>query len=171
MQANSAQAKKPSARRRRYRIERKVQGAIARRIVYQWFLFLAVAAMALPLFNVMMRGDFSRPLAQTLSDTLTDFGILAVTFLCLLPYFMLDTYKLTNRFAGPIYRLRNAIRAIVRGEKVPPVKFRKGDFWHDLADDFNAMLEKSPELAAPSNTDEPASAKSESVHHTAGISA
>ena len=40
-----------SARRRRYCVDRKVQGALTRRMVYQWFVFLFVVSLALPLFK------------------------------------------------------------------------------------------------------------------------
>jgi len=179
MQDQAQKSQDASKRRRRYRVERDVQNAIARRLVYQWLVFLVVAAMVLPMFHVMMRGDFTRPLSQTLADTGSDFAILLVTFLCLLPYFLLDTYKLTNRFAGPIYRLRNTIRAIVRGENAKPLKFRKGDFWHELADEFNAMRDQNEgqtggnlQRRNENTTDEaPSGTENASLHHVAGTSA
>jgi hypothetical protein len=65
--------------------------------------------------------------------------ILLVMFF-LLPVFVLDTIKLSHRFAGPIFSLRRAIRGIAQGEAPKKLKFRRLDFWHDLAEDYNAML-------------------------------
>lgn len=171
MPQTSTSSSDKSARRKRLRVDRQVQGAIARRITFQWFVFLVVAALVLPLFHVMLRGDFTKPLAATLYDVGVDFLILLVTFLCLLPYFMLDTYKLTNRFAGPIYRLRNTIRSLVRGEQVAPLKFRQGDFWHDLAEEFNSLQGLKNATAEPS-ADSPAKSNNvQTAHHTTGASA
>ena len=36
-------------------------------------------------------------------------------------------------------RLRRAMRELARGEDVQPVRFRDGDFWHDFAEEFNAI--------------------------------
>jgi hypothetical protein len=168
MKATKQDIQDNTARRKRYCVDRKVQSALTRRMVYQWFVFLFVASLALPLFNVMMRGDFSRPLAQTLRDTASDFVILAVTFLCLLPYFVLDTYKQTNRFAGPIYRLRNTMRSLLNGEKTPPLKFRQDDFWHELAEDFNALQAMTKAGDAAQLADEKPAAGA--VHHTTAAS-
>ena len=38
----------------------------------------------------------------------------------MLPVFIVDTIKLSHRFAGPIYRLRQTIRSLAHGERVPP---------------------------------------------------
>ena len=80
----------------------------------------------------------------------------------LLPVFILDTIKLSHRFAGPIYRLRNTIRSLANGEEVRPLKFREVDFWQGLADDFNLMVARlkgevvdPPAAEAPAATVEP----------------
>jgi nitrogen fixation/metabolism regulation signal transduction histidine kinase len=54
--------------------------------------------------------------------------------------FIVDSIKLSHRFAGPIFSLRRTIRAVAQGETPRPLKFRRRDFWHDLAEDYNAML-------------------------------
>jgi len=69
-----------------------------------------------------------------------------VVSLCLLPLVLVDVVRLSNRFAGPAYRLRRAMRQLAHGEKVQPITFRQGDFWKEFADDFNriaARLEKA----------------------------
>jgi hypothetical protein len=51
---------------------------------------------------------------------------------------------LSNRFVGPMYRLRGAIRDVARGKDIQPLKFRNDDFWQDVAGDFNDLLERIP---------------------------
>ena len=57
----------------------------------------------------------------------------------MLPILLLDVLITSNRFAGPLYRLRRSMRALAAGEHVQPVVFRDGDFWHEIADEFNAV--------------------------------
>jgi prepilin-type N-terminal cleavage/methylation domain-containing protein len=50
---------------------------------------------------------------------------------------------ISHRIAGPLVRLNNGLRGLSEGDwpKVP-MKFRKGDECHHLADQFNGMVEK-----------------------------
>lgn len=47
----------------------------------------------------------------------------------------------TNRIAGPIFNLTRRISALRAGEKIEPVQFRKNDYFPELADEFNGLLE------------------------------
>ncbi len=70
--------------------------------------------------------------------TISQIKTMGVMFL-LMPVFLRDTLKMSNRFAGPMYRLRIALKKMA-GEDVPaPIKFRDGDFWQEAADDFNTV--------------------------------
>ena len=50
-----------------------------------------------------------------------------------------DIIVVTHRLVGPLLRLRGAMRGLARGETVEPIRFRKGDFWQEFADEFNAV--------------------------------
>ena len=50
--------------------------------------------------------------------------------------------RVTNRFAGPIFRLRRSMRELADGEHVEPVHLRKGDYWQDVADQFNRVIQR-----------------------------
>ena len=56
-----------------------------------------------------------------------------------LPMVVADVIRVSNRFAGPLVRLRRSMRALARGEHVEPIHFRKGDFWQEFAEEFNAV--------------------------------
>lgn len=58
----------------------------------------------------------------------------------LLPPLALEVIRFSHRLVGPLFRLRNTIRAISKGEPVNLVQFRDGDLLGDLKDDFNLML-------------------------------
>jgi len=60
----------------------------------------------------------------------------------LLPIILLDLLKLSHRWVGPIFRLRNSLKSLSQGETILPVQFRQRDFWQDLAGDLNAVAAK-----------------------------
>ncbi|MEO8494399.1 MAG: hypothetical protein ABI614_04980 [Planctomycetota bacterium] len=80
---------------------------------------------------------------------------LALASFGLVPVFVADSIKLSNRFVGPIVRLQTVIRQVGKGKPVE-LKFRDGDFWTDLPDDFNRMVERL-EARSPSKWWEPGS--------------
>ena len=55
---------------------------------------------------------------------------------------MLDTIRFSNRFVGPVTRLRRAMRSLGTTDDVAPLQFRDNDFWAEAADEFNNVLEK-----------------------------
>ena len=55
----------------------------------------------------------------------------------LLPMVLGRHRALSNRFTGPMLRLRRSMRALARGEHVEPIEFRGGDFWQEFAAEFN----------------------------------
>jgi len=125
-------------RRSKKFIDANVQGSLARRIIFHWLLFLMVAALASFILQVL--SNPFRPLADHLRDIWWTHGPFLLVLLFLLPVFVVDSIKLSHRFAGPIYSLRRAMRDIAQGQPPRKVKFRRHDFWHDVAEDYNAML-------------------------------
>ena len=57
--------------------------------------------------------------------------------LALVPVFIWDSFKLSNRFAGPIVQVRRALAQIADGQTPKAIEFRQGDFWKSLANDLN----------------------------------
>jgi methyl-accepting chemotaxis protein len=131
-----------AVKRRTLLINRPVQLGLLIRLVLHWFTFLATVMIVLPLFRAAITGEFFTAPTELASRALTDAVIVSVLFLLLLPYFVFDIFRTTNRFAGPMYRLQLAIRKVGRGSTSQSLKFRDGDLWHDVATDFNEMLER-----------------------------
>jgi hypothetical protein len=75
---------------------------------------------------------------------LTPVAIIAIV---VLPMFIKDSINLSNRFAGPIVRVRRALADFADGKSPAPVEFRHGDFWKSLAHDVNRVLLKSDKSA------------------------
>lgn len=131
-----------------------VQGALTRRIVGQWMVFTLVAVLLA--FGLAWMQDPFAPLTQTLAEAWWTYAPLLLVLVCLLPVFVMDTVKLSNRFTGPIYRLRHVARQLSEGECPERLTFRGGDFWRGLADDMNLVIDRvtQPAAAEPADAEE-----------------
>ena len=137
--------------RARILVDPKVQWAIAGRILLHWVLFLVCILSISSMVRVLSavgEQPFSEAFRSALVAQIPIFGVM----LMLLPVFLLDTLKLSNRFAGPMYRLRTAIRSLSESEKTNSIKFRTGDFWQEVATDFNTVLSQIDELQTENET-------------------
>ncbi len=121
-------------------IDPQVQGTLVRRLILHWVGFFVTASIVAFVLQVM--SDPLLPLSAHFQELWWTQGPFLVVMVFLLPMFVLDTIKLSHRFAGPIYRLRQTIRSIADGNDPPRVKFRDFDFWQGLADDFNRMIDR-----------------------------
>jgi hypothetical protein len=65
-----------------------------------------------------------------------------------LPLFLIDVVRWSNRFVGPMLRLRRSMRELARGNGTAPMQFRKGDYWPEIADEFNAIRAKTLDATA-----------------------
>jgi nitrogen fixation/metabolism regulation signal transduction histidine kinase len=126
--------------RKKQFIDSRVQGALTRRIIFHWLVFMLVTSAVA--FVLQVLADPFRGLSSHLKDLWWSQGPFLLVMVFLLPVFVMDAIKLSHRFAGPIFSLRRSIRGVVDGESPRKVKFRESDFWQDLADDYNAMLAK-----------------------------
>ena len=121
-------------------IDSHVQGALSRRIIFHWLVFVLVTSAVA--FVLQVLSDPFRSIRSHLQDLWWAQGPFLLVMVFLLPVFVMDAIKLSNRFAGPIFSLRRAIRSVTQGQAPRKLKFRQDDFWRDLAADYNAMLVK-----------------------------
>ncbi len=135
------------SRRRKVFINRHVQGGLICRILFHWLVFFAISFCTLPLWQLLLSGDPLSPFGKEMVDMCVHSAPVFIILLALLPVFVWDTVKLSHRLAGPMYRFHNTVKRLVAGEKVAPIKLRKGDAWTDFAADFNLMLERYKLLA------------------------
>ncbi len=139
----------PSIKRTTSFIDPEVQGGILRKIAIHWVLFFVCNVIALVIWIRL----FEQPdvaWGETMADTVRRFLPFFVITLALIPAFVLDTLKLTNRFAGPIMRLRSALSDAKAGKHVEPLQFRESDYWQQIACDFNSILDRVQD--SPSDT-------------------
>jgi hypothetical protein len=144
-------------RRQKY-IDSQVQGALARRIIFHWLVFISVAAVAALLLQVL--SDPFQPAGKHVENLWYTHGPFLVVLVFLLPVFVVDTIKISHRFAGPVFSLRRAMREVADGQAPRKLKFRDGDFWHGLAEDYNALVTR----LAPNAVEEEADETQEPAH-------
>lgn len=158
-----------SKKRRVYFVDRAVQGALLLKVVKYWFLSLMV------MFGVTLLGwMFVSPGITILLDIrehipalLGAFIVSVIVAVAILPFILLDVVRMSNRFAGPLFRLKNAMNKVAKGESVQPIKFRDNDFWQEIADSFNEVLahieeNKSNQNQSTSNLEPTGQARSKS---------
>ena len=125
-------------RRRRLFVDFKLQGVLlAHTAIYWCYCLLSVTLIARCWVVFAHRPGSSAELFSTLWGY---FGPALFGSILLLPLVLMDCLRLSNRFAGPMVRLRVAMHRLANGEPVKPVKLRDGDFWCEFAEDFNRVL-------------------------------
>jgi hypothetical protein len=129
-----------SARKRKKNfIDNHVQGALLRRIFSHWLMFFFVAGLAVVLLQTLLSGS-DASLTERLTTQLGEFTFFAIVMAALFPAFMLDTIRFSNRFVGPIARLRRHLRQLSDGD-TSECAFRGDDFWKDMAVEFNRVAD------------------------------
>jgi len=79
----------------------------------------------------------SRRFVDLFSDIYFRYGPALSATLILLPIVMMDALRMSNKFVGPVMRLRGGLRDLAEGRPAQPLNFRDDDFWRDMATDFN----------------------------------
>jgi hypothetical protein len=139
----------PEQRSRTF-VDSKVQGALARRIIYHWLVFLLVASLTAFLLQVLSNPFLA--MSEHVKDLWWTHGPFLFVLVFLLPVFVIDTIRLSHHFVGPMLSLDRAMRDVADGKPPRKLCFRRDDFWRGLADDYNAMIEHLAPDAK--NTDE-----------------
>jgi len=115
--------------------DREVQGALMLRIMLYWFFCLLSISLMLICWNAYVGP--SRRFIDLFSDLYYRYGPALSASLILLPVVMMDVLRMSNRFVGPVLRLRKGLRDVAEGRPAQPLNFRDDDFWRDMATDFN----------------------------------
>jgi hypothetical protein len=130
-----------SIKRNRVLVDPAVQWALGRRLVVHWglfFLLLITIGMALRwVFSLAVFGVTGAAL-----DAVRQQVPQIVLMFLLLPIFIRDSMKLSHRFVGPMYRVRNVLATLGSGGSVAPVKLRNDDFWQETAMHLNEVRQR-----------------------------
>lgn len=126
--------------RQRILIDAGVQGTLIRRTA------IYAAATAIYLLVIFILSDAlshpKEPVSESLLRCLDEAVFWAPGLMLLAPLFAYDLIHISNRFVGPMFRLRRELRKLANGENVAPIFSRQGDFWTDASDSFNCLREE-----------------------------
>lgn len=132
--------------RRQLFVDSQVQGALLYRIAIYWcFSVLAVCLITLCVQAISYPDrEFFDYFA--FSDFFVQYAPIVLASLILVPLIMFDVVATSNRFVGPLLRMRRSMRALAAGQDVEPIHFREKDFWQDVAQEFNLIVGRVEEL-------------------------
>ena len=130
-------AKRKQRLRRHFFVDPSIQGALILRIVVYWTT--SMVAMAAMILCWRIETGTPATLWSRLGETAFYCGPIVIVSLLLLPLVVVDMIRFSNRFVGPLLRLRRSMRQLARGQRVEPIEFRRKDLWRELAADFNAI--------------------------------
>jgi hypothetical protein len=124
-------------RRTVFFIDREVQGSLMLRAAVYWLFCLMSVSLMLICWSAYTGP--SRRFIDLVTELFYRYGPGLLASLLLLPIVMMDVVRLSNRFVGPVMRMRKALKSLAAGEPATPLNFRDDDFWRELADDFNQV--------------------------------
>jgi len=127
-------------KRRRILIDMPIQVSLLLRATLYWIVSVMTQVFIINL--VLILGSTSKaPNAFNVPDVQTRWllQLVVLASALVLPVLLYDVLRLSHRWVGPVYRLRTTLQSLSRGETVAPIAFRAGDFWQELAGDFNVI--------------------------------
>ncbi|MBM4068496.1 MAG: hypothetical protein FJ271_06065 [Planctomycetes bacterium] len=101
-------------------------------VVHVEYLFVAMASVAV--------AGPAQHLGELYLDFLGQKRPMLITGLLFTPIILYDLLKFSHRIAGPLFRCRQIMLEMVRGNVVPEFKPRKRDFMRELFQAFNYLI-------------------------------
>ena len=131
---------KPNYKRSRLFIDPPIQGMLLLRVAIYWAVCVLTQVLVI-LFVSIGAAMSEAPNAFTVPALQLRWLLQLVVFASalVLPVILFDVLRLSHRWVGPVFRLRTSLQALSRGESVAPISFRAGDFWQEMAGDFNVV--------------------------------
>ena len=131
-------AKNKQHRRKKLLVDARVQGALAMRAVMYWCCWLLAVAVVLCIWRTLSGPRLL--LHEYFVELWYQFAPAIVVSILLLPLVVFDVLRFSNRFVGPVYRLKRSMKDARYGEVLSAIRFRDDDFWQDVANEFNALM-------------------------------
>ena len=125
------------ALRQRVWVDRSVQGVLVGRVILYWFCALLYVGLGSACFQYNQNPEWT--LAKHAQVLFGQVWPWLPTAFILLPLAIYDVVRLSNLFAGPVYRLRQHFASLRQDIACAPLVFREEDYWRDLAAPINDM--------------------------------
>jgi len=130
----------PRLKRKQLFVDPQVQGAFLLRVTIYfgaWLLAAGVTATVLGMTSFLAQND-----SALLGEYWYFMKLVLAASLLVLPIILYDISVLTNRVIGPLNRLRRELRRLGEGQRVEPLEFRDGDYWSEIAVEFNTVAQR-----------------------------
>lgn len=124
--------------RRKIWIDQLVQGGLVGRIILYWLSVVAYFAIGHVVFQWIDQPEWT--LEEHFIAMFEAFGFWLPGLLLLAPLIVFDIVKMSHRFAGPVYRLKNHLTKVCSGEEKGKLWFREGDYWWELVEPVNNII-------------------------------
>jgi tetratricopeptide (TPR) repeat protein len=124
--------------RKRWLVDPQMQGALVVRVILYCIGYLIAVTMMLLCWRISICP--APPGYADMYEMQFYYRPVLIASLLLLPLVAVDIIRFSNRLVGPLWRLRQSMRQLARGEHVEPIEFRETDVWQEVAADFNAIL-------------------------------
>ena len=135
--------------RKKLFVDRIVQLALIRRALLYWCFSIVTSTFMYVCWQFLAGQP---PLFSENFDNRTFVFLITVSAsVVTLPLVVIDIVRLSNRFVGPMIRLREKMHQLSDGKIPEAIHFRDSDYWHEFAEDFNAVVAKVAEVAPTSN--------------------
>lgn len=148
-----------TSKRNRLLVDPKVQTPLLCRVAFYWVVSLLL--MGLLISIQIGLGSRSASFDVKIMRMLVAFGPALITSVMLLPLLLFDCVRYSNRFAGPMLRLRREFAKLAETGQADQLDFREGDFWKDLADQFNRIADRMERLENASSLESEPQVESE----------
>ena len=130
--------------KRKSKLIDRVQSNIVKRILFYWAAGLVFVTMVLSMISVV--GDPSQLFTTHVANTWIRHWPLFACSLALLPFVVYDLCRFSNRFVGPIHRIREELKAFEDDGEMGEIRLRSNDFWTDLPEGINRLNERVKQL-------------------------
>ena len=130
--------------RRQWYVDSNVQRDLILRFVYYWAASMLFLTLPIALVSCVLNPTLSF-LTHATNVFLIHWPVL-ITLSMMVPFLVNDITKFSNRFAGPVFRLRRELERFAQTGEMAEIQFREGDFWPDLAEGINHLSARVKEL-------------------------
>lgn len=120
--------------KRRWIVNYQVQFIL---IGYSIFLIFAVVGSQYLLQLLAFQSDAGEVDSLNSTQTIVYLAV-AILFLIILFY----GFNLTNRIVGPIYRLKDHMEKLNKGEDPKPFNVRRNDYFREIVEPYNELVKK-----------------------------
>jgi hypothetical protein len=127
-------------KRKKLLVNPKLQSMLLLRVVGYWLAYMVAIEFLTLTWRISTGPEQPTFAAYFTSYDWSAAGLRLLLASLLLVPIIWDMLHFSNRFAGPIFRMRRTLREVAQGEIVEEVRLRRGDFLHGFADDLNAAL-------------------------------